>query len=557
MDEKVKALLKFGMQAMWTQHFDDAEKAFRQAVELARGAGDSRGHARALSRLQYVLGTRGRSEEILEEVFAAVKSCMQEARHPVAIVTAQCCALRYIAPDGPNANELVQDILGGIELPMYETDVEMARNAAQLAVICNGMGDRQLAARLLERAVPVLESALGPRHAELALPLYNLADLRGVLNSYDRPEVEPMMRRAIAIQDATLAPNHPERAAPLLTLGYLLAKGRRYAEANAFLERAKSIALAFEGADGQTTQMAHAALGVLRDRLCADPAAEEFLLTSLRSEETAERLVLLCRNYFQRGEPKKAVPHYRRLLGVTETLDEIGRAVVEAQMGIPGAVYAMLGEDRGREAENLLLGLLHAMEAVLPPGHSDLRGHLYFTGNFFRMTARHADALRFFERCIELDRSAFGADDPGRADALARAFDALLELGRKKDADRVAAEIERLTGARPSSDPDLNQMGREMQAFWHGLNLAEDPGFAAAAANGDPGAAYVVALCFEHGLGVSPDAKRAREWLDRAASAGHAEAKRRKEALRKGGAAEADFSMIGMAAADWVQHRIP
>ncbi|MCD6044631.1 MAG: MalT-like region [Burkholderiales bacterium] len=236
-EEKAKALLDAGMKAMREMRREEAEQAFRDAVPLSKS--DERLHARALARLMYALASQGRAHEAGRPIAEAARDSITD------------CARM--------AAGFVQDAADHLD------DVDVARSAAQVAIVCNDLGDYGTAKMLLEGALPAVKGALGEGDPEYALMLYNLADVRGALSgSYD--EVVPILRQAIAIQDAALAPGHFEKVAPLGTLGIILGRQGEYAEGRRALGRALEIALEIEGPDGKTPGLVRAALAKLEER---------------------------------------------------------------------------------------------------------------------------------------------------------------------------------------------------------------------------------------------------------------------------------------------------
>ncbi len=558
---EAKALLKFGAQSKQQMRMPDAEAAFRKAVEVTSSAQDLMLQARALAGLHDTLGLLGRARESQPLLMEALRTCYQRPEAGAAQVIVESCLIYFVPPDSGNADTLLEDLIPRAQRPEHARDVDIARSLGRIAVYCNRRGEREVAAELLERALPVMEIALGAGNAEFALMLYNLADLRGSMYGYDKEE--PLIRRAIAIQDAALAPNHPEKAAPLLTLGMLLCRTRRYAESRALFERALAIALAFEGNEGPTVAMAHQGLALLADALANDDGAKPVLLQAVAAAEAdpaakpydiAERLTTVCRFLFARGQVAEAVPHYRKLRAILEKLGELERGVLDAQMGIPGGIYVLLQQGQSERAEALLRSMLAAMEALLPPDHEDRLALLYFTGNVYRMMGRHEEALGMFQITLDAARARRRPGDPANLDVLERVLDALLELKRREAAAKVADEIQRLCGIRPICDPALNQIRRELGAVWQFMQLERAPPLLQDALEGDPLAQHVVGLCFEAGLGVASDPGEACAWYERAAKAGHMDATRRAAAL-KGGAnvAAADLQLIAQACADWLK----
>jgi len=350
---KAKALLKFGTQAMWAMRLEEAQGAFQQAADLAKSAKQGRVHARALAHLLWAMGYQGRAGELKPVIAQAGMDNVAEGGDAIAGLILMSCFLRFLPPDDPQTATRVQGFVKQSEL--FPQDPDVARACGQVALVCNALGDRALAANLLERALLVLEATLGEKHPEVGLTLYNLADLRASMEGYRNFEkFEPQFRRAIAIQDAALAPVHPERVAPMMTTGLMLVRTGRHDEARSLLERALSIAVAIEGDDGQTPQMVRTALAELESGQ-TDGDTEPSLLQAAQAAEkdpgatpmdVAVKLTALCRHYFVHRMAGKSEPHYRKLRAIAERLGDLEQSVLRAEMGIPGKIYILLREGR-------------------------------------------------------------------------------------------------------------------------------------------------------------------------------------------------------------------
>lgn len=552
--DKARALLKFGTQALWGARFEEAEKALRDAEKLAAAAGDLRLRLRALARLLPALAYQGRLEEAREPVEAGLLSALQ-GNDPVAVLMVEACAQRLMPPGAKDLPRLVQELAANAA--KHPQDVDVARALGTAASVANGFGAHKLAAQMLQGAVPVLEAAGAAPEAGTLLA--NLVDLAMTLEPKGDPaRAELTLRRAVALQDKGYAPNHPERVGPMLTMGALQLRAHRYDEARASFRKALEIARAVEGPDGATPQMVMGALAELDERLL-DAPAEGFVQKAAEAAAAqgplahGTALTLLCRHYFARGKPKAAEPHYRKLRELAAGLGENERLVLESEMGVPGKIYVLMNRERADLAEKLLLGEIETMERALPKGHEDITYRRYFAGNFYRMANRHKEALAQFERYVEGTR-ALGADGAGMlADGLARMLDAQLALGRPKDAERCAVEIEKLTGRKPRLDAALNEIERQLATVWQSFGLQQAPDAVGAALAGDPGAAVVLGMCYAAGQGVPRDYKRAQEWFERAAKAGHLHAAGMADDLRGGAQPQVGLDLIAQVADDWLK----
>lgn len=243
------------MQAMREMRREDAERSFREALELAQG--DERLHARVLARLLYALASQGRAHELARTIGDAVRAHDARGSDDVARLILSSCLLRFVPLDHPQLGRMLETFVR--KAAGFPDDLDVARAAREVAVVISGRRDYATAARLLEGAARVLERELGPGDPELAMTLFNLADARAALGgSYDA--AIPALRQVIAIQEAALAPRHFEKVMPLATLGLALARKGESAAARSALQAALEIAVAVEGEQGRTPERLRAEL---------------------------------------------------------------------------------------------------------------------------------------------------------------------------------------------------------------------------------------------------------------------------------------------------------
>ena len=247
----MNALLDAGMQAMREMRREDAEHAFREALEQAKG--DERAHARALARLLYALASQGRAHELARTIGDAVRASDAGGRDEIARLILSSCLLRFVPLDHAQLPRMLAIFVR--KAAAFPDDLDVARAAREVAIVIGGRRDYATAVHLLEAAVRVL----GADDAEHAMALFNLADARAALaGRYDA--AIPELRRVIALQEAALAPRHFEKVMPLATLGLALAAKVEVAEAKSSLERALEIAVAVEGEEGRTPERIRAEL---------------------------------------------------------------------------------------------------------------------------------------------------------------------------------------------------------------------------------------------------------------------------------------------------------
>ena len=555
--ERAKALLKQGRQAFYTKDFDAAEKAFREAKDLAAAGKHRRLYARALGRLQNVLGFRGRIGETWEEIRGATLGAMDRNEDDPSVLMLQSLFFLSMSPQHQDLPNLLRDWV--TRANRYPPDLDLARAAGGVAIVLTHLGDFNSAANMIRQALPELEKELGMVHPEVAMMVHNLADTMGAVAQYRNDEqTEPMLRRVLAIQDKALAPGHPERMMPLFNLALLLTRARRYEHAERMFLGAQRIALDFEGPNGGGVTMIRQGMNRLEEATF-DAGAESYLKSRLDEPgitdgELGVRIVHLCRHYFARGKLAEAEPHYRRVMELFGKLDEIGRAIVSAERGVPGKIYGLMADDRRDLAEKLLVGELEVMHKVLGEAHTDSLAQRYFLGNFYRMIGRQQDSLKVFQALADTRRK-LSPSDPDRADGLLRLMDAQLYVGDRAAADRTAAELEQLTGKKPVMDPALNEFSRQLRSVWQVMQLDKEPDLIGAALKGDAAAGLVVGLCWAAGQGVRPDLEKARPWLDAAAKAGNPLGAKIAQLLQSGQQITWDLQLIGAAAQAWVQEQ--
>src|SRR5438270_4430888 len=324
MSEKAKVLLKQGRVAFYAKNFDEAEKAFREAKDLAVAGKHWRLYARALGRLQNVLGFRGRIGEVWEEVRGATLAAMDRGEDGPAVLMMQSLFFLAIPPTHNDLPNMLRDWVARAN--SYPPDLDLARAAGQVAIVLTHLGDFNGAANMIKQALPELEKELGLVHPEVAMMVHNLADTMGAAAHYrNDQQTEPMLRRVVAIHDKALAPGHPERMMPLFNLALLLTRTKRYEHAERMFLGAQRVALDFEGPNGGGVTMIGQGMNRLEEATF-DADAEGYLKGRLDAEGIAEgelavRLVHLCRHYFARGKLAEAEPHYRRMMELSARLD--------------------------------------------------------------------------------------------------------------------------------------------------------------------------------------------------------------------------------------------
>jgi tetratricopeptide (TPR) repeat protein len=116
-----------------------------------------------------------------------------------------------------------------------------------------------------ERALAIVEKALGPDHPDTARSLNNLGYLLQAMGNL--AEARPYYERALAIREKALGPDHPDTALSLNNLGYLLQAEGDLVDAHDYLERAYKIFAQKLGDGHPNTQVVKENLAAVAARL--------------------------------------------------------------------------------------------------------------------------------------------------------------------------------------------------------------------------------------------------------------------------------------------------
>ncbi len=120
-----------------------------------------------------------------------------------------------------------------------DQDPRLATSLNNLAVLYRTQGKYEQAEPLSQRALAIVEKALGPDHPDVATSLNNLAVLYKTQSRY--AQAEPLYQRSLAIREKVLGPKHPNVATVLENYAALLHKLNRDAEADKMEARAQAI----------------------------------------------------------------------------------------------------------------------------------------------------------------------------------------------------------------------------------------------------------------------------------------------------------------------------
>jgi len=260
---------------------------------------------------------------------------------------------------------------------------------------------------LLRRALRLEETSHGLDHANVALPLNNLAQLLHATNRMS--EAEELMRRALLINEANFGTDHPTIAVCLNNLGTLLQATNRMEEAEEPKRRVVAIFKATFGPDHPNVATALNNLAQLLQDTNRLVEAEELMQCSLKIDEA----------YFGPNNPKVATDlnNLATLFQITNRLAEaeepMRRAlkIDEASYGsehpnvardLNNLAQLFQSTDRAEEAEILIRRALFIEETHYGSDHPNTAIRLNNLASLLYATNRHQEAERPMERAIEI-----------------------------------------------------------------------------------------------------------------------------------------------------------
>jgi tetratricopeptide (TPR) repeat protein len=179
--------------------------------------------------------------QLLAHVLAATDNAKREGvagETRASLLTDTGVYLRARAELGP-ARTVLEQALAVRESVLGPDHADVAVTLTNLGTVLRRLGEPVSACRALRQALAIRERALGSDHPDVARTLTHLGTaLRDV---GDLPEAEAVLERALAIREAALGPDHPDVAVTLTYLGAVLRRRGEPTGARRVLERALAI----------------------------------------------------------------------------------------------------------------------------------------------------------------------------------------------------------------------------------------------------------------------------------------------------------------------------
>ncbi|GGX33582.1 FxSxx-COOH system tetratricopeptide repeat protein [Streptomyces lomondensis] len=344
------------------------------------------------------------------------------------LTTALTLLLNALPPGSPKETEgwpVWQSLLPHLQAvvtyhPDDSRDVQLAVALGETALYLRSRGQAPVTLALEERALAIVEVALGPDHPTTAVRLGNLASAFSALGRHG--EALPLALRALEITEAALGPDDPDTAVRLGNLAATFSELGRPGDALPLAERALAIGEAALGPD---------------------------------HPDTAVRLNNLASTFSELGRPGDALPLAERALAIAEEALGPDHPTTAVQLGNVASAFSALG--RYDEALPLKQRALAITEAALGPDHPDTALRLNNLASTFSELGRPGDALPLAERALAIAEVALGPDHPTTAVHLGNVASMFSALGRLGEAVPLAERALAITEAALGPDhPDTS-----------------------------------------------------------------------------------------------------
>jgi tetratricopeptide (TPR) repeat protein len=272
---------------------------------------------------------------------------------------------------------------------------------------------------LYQRALAIMEKALGPDHPDLADPLSTLAGLYYSQHQYT--QAEPLYKRALAIQESIAGSENPIVALTLESLAEIYKANLQFAQAEPLYKRALTISEKALGPEHPAVAMSLNDLGQLYQFEGQYAQAESLYKRALAIREkalgsadpdVAESLTSLGNLYSAEGQFAEAESSFKSALGIFEhSFGLEDRAVYD--LNELATLYRV--EGKRAEAEQLLKRALAMSEKAFGPEHGVLNdlaiaSVLNDLALLYQDEGQYAQAEPLYKRALEIQEKALGPE---------------------------------------------------------------------------------------------------------------------------------------------------
>jgi CHAT domain-containing protein/Tfp pilus assembly protein PilF len=362
----------------------------------------------------------GSYEIRIEELRAATENdrILQEARN-----LHEKCRKLLLTGKYDGGVQLAERILEIRERVLGPRHADVAAAIDNLAVFYYYNRDLAKAELLYRRALSIRRTALGEEHPDVALSLYSLALI--YRDQGDYAKAEPLYEQALAILEKTLRPEHLLVARMLNNLANLYSDRGNYAKSESMHQRVLAIWEKALGSQDRVVAIALNNLALLYSRKGDYPKAEMLHQRALAINEKAlgpehPTLAVSLNNlaglYADLGDYSKAEMFHQRALTIREkSLGPEHLAVTSSLHGL-----ANLYRDRGeyRKAEPLYQRALAIRERELGPEHPRVAVCLNDLASLYHSSGRYWKAESLLQRTLAIREKVLGAEHPDVATTL-------------------------------------------------------------------------------------------------------------------------------------------
>ena len=318
----------------------------------------------------------------------------------------------------------------------------------------HGLGEDELAAAQLERAVVLLRAALGEADPRTLWPMGRLGLTYTSLGRYD--EAEAVLVKTLELRRRTLGESEGRTLASMNHLALLYERQGRMKEEEALLLHVLEIARPAWGDEDASVQTALLNLGDLYVRQGRDAEAEPLLLRALEVQQrvfgdehpgTLTTMSSLAKLYTQQQRYAEAEPLCVRSLALRRRVlgDEHPKTL--ASMNTLAVLYKRQG--RFSAAESLYAETLATKRRVLGNEHPDTLVSLNNLGTLYANAGRYDEAEPYYVQTLAAQQRVLGDDHPLAVSSL-RNLAELYQFARRYDeaAPLAVESYERLAAAR-------------------------------------------------------------------------------------------------------------
>jgi class 3 adenylate cyclase/tetratricopeptide (TPR) repeat protein len=365
--------------------------------------------------------TWGRCERLIPHVVSLAERVEFDNAPAEAVGRVLNRAGRYLLDRGrgryAESQALLERAVAILERALGRDHLDVARSLDNLAVALGKQGRYAEAQALIERALLICERALGPDHPDVARRLNNIANIHYEQGRY--AEAQQLHERVLAIRERALGPDDPNLAISLNNLGIIEVCRGRYAQAERLYERALAISERALGPDHPNVAQsldnlgeAHAKQGRYAQAQALFERALEIRECALGPDhsQVAESLNHLGQAHRDQGRYPEAQAMYQRALIIWER--ELGPDHPDRAYSFNNLGIVLMDQGRFEEAESPFERAIAIRERALGPDHPEVATSLYSMASLRKAQGRNAEAVALYERVLAIKVKTLARDHP-------------------------------------------------------------------------------------------------------------------------------------------------